>query len=82
MEKIKLMFKAFGEIKSYHFMKNQFGLLAFVSYYDPTGVNKEYGSECAQKAIEGINGKELRGIPYGQKLYAIEKSDREVRREI
>ena len=83
-DKIKDMFKAFGEIKSLHLMKNQIGQIAFVCYDDPKGVNKEYGPECAQKAIDGLNGKELEGAPSGQKLYvrhAMKKSDREIEKK-
>lgn len=47
-------------------------------YDDPNGVNKEYGPECAQRAIDNLSGKEME---YDLKLYvrpAMKKSDREV----
>ena len=64
-DKIKDMLKAFGEIKSLRLMKNKFGQIAVVSYDDPKGVNKEYGPECAQKAIDKLHEKELEGAPSG-----------------
>ena len=83
-DKIKEMFKQFGEIKSLHLMKNQIGQIAFVCYDDPKGINKEYGPECAQKAIDNLNGQELEGAQAGQKLYvrhAMKKSDREIEKK-
>jgi RNA recognition motif-containing protein len=83
-DQIKEMFKQFGEIKSLHLMKNQIGQIAFVCYDDPKGINKEYGPECAQKAIDQLNGKELEGAAVGQKLYvrhAMKKSDREIEKK-
>jgi len=44
------MFEPFGNIKSCVLKSNNIGKFGFVCYDDP--VNKEYGPECAQKAID------------------------------
>lgn len=59
-------------------MKNNIGQFGFVCYEDPDGVNKEYGPDCAWKAIEGLSGKDMGG---DLKLYvrqAMKKSEREL----
>lgn len=45
---------------------------------DPKGVNKEYGPDCANKAIDGLSGKEMDN---DLKLYvrqAMKKNEREL----
>ena len=72
------MFEAFGHIKSLVLMSNNIGQYGFVCYDDPSGNNKEYGPECALKAIEGLSGMD---ITEDLKLYvrhAMKKSEREV----
>ena len=71
------MFEQFGEIKSYKLMKNSIGLTAFVCYEDPLGVDKEYGPDCARKAIKDLHGKELQAGLNLYVKYAMKKSDRE-----
>jgi hypothetical protein len=53
------MFELFGLIKSCVVLLNNIGKFAFVCYDDP--VNKEYGPECAQKAIDATNGRDIDG---------------------
>jgi len=75
------MFAAYGNIKSLKLMKHEIGQFGFVCYDDATGVNKEYGPECALKAIESLNGKEMGNE---LKLYvraAMKKSDREMEKK-
>lgn len=77
------MFAPFGEIKSLVLNKNDMGQFGFVCYDDPKGVSKEYGPECAKKAIEGLQGRVMGMGPDGKevKLYvraAMKKSERVV----
>lgn len=77
-KKVKKMFAAYGNIKSIALMKNNIGQFGFVCYDDPKGVNKEYGPDCAAKAIEALSGKEM---DYELKLYvrqAMKKTEREL----
>mgnify|MGYP001125545055 CR=1 FL=1 len=53
---VKAIFEPFGNIKSLVLMKNDIGQFCFVCYDDPKGVSKEYGPECANKAIESLQG--------------------------
>merc|ERR1712086_653291 len=56
----------------------QIGQFAFICYDDPNNQNKEYGPECAQKAIDAMNDKE---IATGVKLcvkHALKKAEREI----
>lgn len=56
---VKNMFEPFGTIKSCVVKENNIGKFAFVCYEDPD--NKEYGPECAQKAIDATNGRDIEG---------------------
>jgi polyadenylate-binding protein len=56
---VKDIFEAFGTIKSCVVLKNNIGKFAFVCYENPD--NKEYGPECAQKAIDATNGRDIEG---------------------
>lgn len=56
---VKEMFEPFGNIKSCVVQSNNIGKFAFVCYDDP--VSKEYGPECAQKAIDALNGRDIEG---------------------
>ena len=49
---LRELFEPFGHIKSLAVRKNQIGTFGFVCYDDPQGVDKHYGPECAQKAID------------------------------
>lgn len=76
-EEVTEMFKPFGEIKSLVLMKNEIGQFGFVCYEDPQLINKEYGPECANKAIEALNDKE---VSKNVRLFlrpALKKADRE-----
>ncbi len=53
------MLEPFGKIVSFVVKSNVVGKFAFVSYDDL--VNEEYGSECAQKAINTLNGRSIEG---------------------
>jgi polyadenylate-binding protein len=77
---IREMFETFGNIKSCVVNKHDFGKFAFVCYEDP--VNKEYGPECAQKAIDATNGREIEGSEL--KLIvksALTKAQREIEKQ-
>lgn len=56
---VRKMFEPYGHIFSLVMKSNDIGQFAFVCYDDPKGVNKEYGPQCAQKAIEALNNKEI-----------------------
>jgi polyadenylate-binding protein len=82
-KQVKDMFAPFGEIKSLVLNKNDMGQFGFVCYDDPKGVSKEYGPECAKKAIEGLQGRVMGKGPDGKeiKLYvraAMKKNERVV----
>lgn len=67
------MFKPFGHIISCKLIENEIGKFGFVCYNDPLKISAEYGPECAYKAIEAMNG---RDIGNGDKLivtYALTK---------
>lgn len=71
------MFSPYGEIKSIVLLKNEIGQFGFVCYDDPNCINKEYGPECANRAIEELNDKD---IGNNNKLFlrpALKKVDRE-----
>ena len=78
---IKAMFAAFGNIKSLVLLKNDIGQYGFVCYDDPKGVSKEYGPECAAKAIEGLNGQDMGNELKLYVRHAMKKSDRELEKQ-
>ena len=78
---IKSMFAAYGNIKSLVLLKNEIGQYGFVCYDDPKGVNKEYGPECAAKAIEGLNGQDMGNELKLYVRHAMKKSDRELEKQ-
>lgn len=81
-KQVKDMFAPFGEIKSLVLNKNNMGQFGFVCYDDPKGASKEYGPECARKAIDALNGRVMGKTPDGKddvKLYvraAMKKNER------
>lgn len=78
---IKAMFSAYGNIKSLVLKQNEFGQFGFVCYDDVSGKNKEYGPECAQAAVDALNGKDMGG---DLKLYVRhfkKKGDRELEKK-
>jgi polyadenylate-binding protein len=80
-EEIKDLFKAYGNIKSLVLLKNDIGQYGFVCFDDPAGQNKEYGPECAQKAIDGLNGKDMGGDLKLYVRHAMKKTDREIEKK-
>ena len=75
------LFKPFGHISSLSVAQNdnvkQFKF-AFICYDDPNGTNKEYGPNCAQKAIDEMNDRE---VAPGVKLIvksALKKAERAI----
>ena len=56
---VKELFEPFGNIKSCFILSNDIEKYGFVCYDDP--YNKEYGPECAQKAIDALNGRAIEG---------------------
>lgn len=77
------MFKPFGTIKSLLLNKNEISQFGFVCYDDPNNKSKEYGPECAKKAIEALNNKVMGTGADGKemKLYirpAMKKNERTV----
>lgn len=74
------MFSTYGNIKSLVMMQNDIGQFGFICYDDPKGRSREYGPQCAQKAIEALNESEV-----GEhKLYirhALKKADRELEKK-
>ena len=78
---IKAMFAAFGNIKSLVLLKNDMGQYGFVCYDDPKGDSKEYGPECAQKAIDGLNGMDMGNELKLYVRHAMKKSDRELEKK-
>jgi polyadenylate-binding protein len=78
VDEVRKLFEPFGEIKSLVLMKNEIGQYGFVCFDDPKNISKEYGPECANKAIEALNEKE---ISENNKLFlrpALKKADREM----
>lgn len=75
-KEVRNLFSGFGNLKSVVLMENEIGQFGFVCFDDPQGISKEYGPECAAKAIQALNGTDL-----GEnKLYlrhAMKKADRE-----
>ena len=53
------MFAPFGHISSCFLVQNTIGKFGFVCYTDPNLQSAEYGPNCAQKAIEEMNGREI-----------------------
>jgi len=74
---IKEMFQPFGNIKSLIVQEHTYGKFAFICYDDPTGQNKEYGPQCAQKAIDEMNDREIDGIKLCVK-HALKKAERDI----
>jgi polyadenylate-binding protein len=78
---VKKMFSAFGNIKSLILMKNDIGQFGFVCYDDPKGLNKEYGPDCAQKAIDSLSGKDMGNDLILYVRQAMKKNDRELEKK-
>lgn len=61
-EELKKLFEPYGNIKSLALRCNQIGTFGFVCFDDPRGINKHYGPECAQKAIDSLNGFDVSSV--------------------
>ena len=59
---LRKLFEAYGSIKSLALRSNQIGTFGFVCFEDPRGASKNYGPECAQKAIDGLNGFDVSSV--------------------
>lgn len=80
-EDIRKLFSPFGCIKSLVLQGNTIGQFAFICYDDPNNMNKEYGPQCAQRAIDEMNEFEI--SPGGQRLFvkhALKKAEREIQK--
>jgi len=80
-EEIKAKFAEFGNIKSLVMLKNEIGQYGFVCYDDPKEVSKEYGPECATKAIEGLNGQDMGNELKLYVRHAMKKGERELEKK-
>ena len=82
---VQELFAKYGNIKSLVLQKNEIGQFGFVCYDDVSNQNKDYGPECAQRAIDELNGKEdLPGMTNNMKLYvrhAMSKTEREIEKK-
>jgi len=71
------LFSPFGNIKSLVLQEHEkFGQFGFVCYDDVEGKNKEYGPECAEKAIQELNGRDLGAELRLIVVPALKKADR------
>jgi formaldehyde-activating enzyme involved in methanogenesis len=53
------MFEPFGDIKKFTIEKSEKGQYGYVWYEDKTGKDKQHGPEAVNKAVEGLNDKDL-----------------------
>lgn len=77
-EDLRKLFESYGNVKSLVVNEHDIGKFCFVCYDDPSGKSKEYGPECAQKAIDELDGRTMED---GAKLvvkHALKKAEREV----
>jgi polyadenylate-binding protein len=73
---IKKQFEAFGTISSLFCSKNNIGPYAFICYGKADSADREYGPNCAAKAVQEMDNKEFNGkILYVRA--ALTKSERE-----
>jgi len=82
---VKALFEKYGRVESLSFETNDKGSYAFVCYNSEDKNDREYGPQCAERAVlELHNADEVNGIPLtDKKLYvkeALKKSDREAER--
>lgn len=52
---VRELFAPFGHIKSLVLQKNKLGQFGFVCFDDPNNEDKEYGPQCAQRAINALH---------------------------
>lgn len=72
----KKTFEAFGKISSLYCDKNNIGTYAFICYGSDDIADREYGPNCAAKAVEAMDNKDYAG----RILYVkpgLKKSERE-----
>lgn len=80
-DEVVQLFAPFGNIKSTVLFKNEIGQFGFVCFDDPKQLSKEYGPECASKAIEALHDRE---VAKDIKLFlrpALKKADRELQKK-
>ena len=70
-------FEPFGKIKRLSLKLSELGAAGIICYDDEEGLDLEYGSKCAQKAIETLNGRYMGNNLKLFVKYFIQKSDRE-----
>lgn len=63
---VKKLFEPFGDIKSLILQKTEMGQFGFVCYEDKTGKDREHGHKAVEKAVEGLQDKDMGN---SQKLY-------------
>jgi polyadenylate-binding protein len=84
-DKVRELFTQYGRIESLKFDKNEKGSYAFICFNSEDKSLREYGPQCAQKAVEALhNAGEVLGEKLtDKKLYvkeALKKRDREAER--
>ena len=52
---LREIFSKFGEISSLHMVKNENGSTSFICF-GKDGADRNYGFECAQKAVKEMHG--------------------------
>jgi polyadenylate-binding protein len=82
---VRALFEKYGRIESLKFDRNEKGSYAFICYNSEDKGNREYGPECAERAVKELNGAdEVNGVQLqDKKLYvkeALKKRDREQER--
>lgn len=83
VEEVQNLFNPYGRIASLKVEKNEMGQYAFICYMSEDKQNREYGPECASRAIEALNGKDM-GLGDKKKLVvkeALSSQDREVEKQ-
>ena len=56
-ETLREYFKPFGKIKSLSLKHSNYGAFCIICYDDEGVLDLEYGTKCAQTAIESLNGR-------------------------
>ena len=69
-EDCRSLFSKYGKIKSMLYKSNEKGFFAFICYDDDNLNSREYGCECAEKAVADLHNKdELNGIKLEKQFY-------------
>lgn len=75
-KKVRTLFEAFGRISSLFMGKHSIGPYAFICYGAADSADREYGPNCAAKAVQAMDNKDFDG----KQLYckpALKKHERE-----